>query len=435
MFFVFSGGGPVFQQRGRAIHLDLAVKYSQGHIPRSLEPVSAEVVPYATLYGSPEYVGIPANYPGRTISTAHQWTQPLEKVRPACRKNGGVAGRDETMKRTAAALLHRLAALWWRLGKVCGFHERVFACIGSGSSTFSSLLRWSGWVTWRTIGFPGTRIFTARGSGAAGLHPAKRFYSIPNDVLSPLAFGAAFICWCGCCAAEIRASGSEHSPVWRWRDVPDQISNRAPPGRVRLVVLFKLDVWPGQANCAPPTHRWRALVLCAVLADDCLAGVGKHTFGDFTGTAAKNFNFSTGRPNRSANGGSIRFSRRTVYGPLCRASWQRSGREGISLASPAAGVAGCGRITQFNPSVSSEWPSCPAFPFHGLRSQHSGRRFGSAFGVSLRRWCFWGSCPSLRFSRLLLSVGRPPVFHVGPVDARRVDSIFRCSTFTDSTAR
>src|ERR1035441_2973422 len=51
--FVFSAAAPFFNNVDEQIHFDLAVKYSQGHIPRSLEPVSTEVVPYASFYGSP----------------------------------------------------------------------------------------------------------------------------------------------------------------------------------------------------------------------------------------------------------------------------------------------------------------------------------------------------------------------------------------------
>src|ERR1035438_824526 len=60
--FVFSAAAPFFNNVDEQIHLDLAVKYSQGCLPRGLEPVSAEMVPYAVLYGSPEYVGIPTNF-------------------------------------------------------------------------------------------------------------------------------------------------------------------------------------------------------------------------------------------------------------------------------------------------------------------------------------------------------------------------------------
>src|ERR1035441_3007586 len=41
--FVFSAAAPFFNNVDEQIHLDLAVKYSQGHLPRSLEPVSTEV--------------------------------------------------------------------------------------------------------------------------------------------------------------------------------------------------------------------------------------------------------------------------------------------------------------------------------------------------------------------------------------------------------
>ena len=112
--FVFSAAAPFFSNVDEQIHLDLAVKYSQGHIPRSLEPVSAEVVPYATLYGSPEYVGIPANYPGGQFPPP-PWTQPLEKVRPALVAKTAAWRAVTNYEAAQPPLYYTLAALWWHL--------------------------------------------------------------------------------------------------------------------------------------------------------------------------------------------------------------------------------------------------------------------------------------------------------------------------------
>src|SRR5271154_2203137 len=78
--FVFSAAFPFFNNVDEQIHFDLAVKYSQGRVPRALEPMSAEAVHYIVLYGSPEYVGIPVNSPDGGFSPP-PWTQPMEKIR------------------------------------------------------------------------------------------------------------------------------------------------------------------------------------------------------------------------------------------------------------------------------------------------------------------------------------------------------------------
>src|SRR5882724_1959255 len=80
--FIFSAAFPFFNNVDEQIHFDLAVKYSQGHVPRALEPVSHEAVDYIILYSSPEYLGIQTNLPDGRFPLP-PWTQPLEKIRPA----------------------------------------------------------------------------------------------------------------------------------------------------------------------------------------------------------------------------------------------------------------------------------------------------------------------------------------------------------------
>jgi len=92
--FCFFGGGPFFNNVDEQIHLDLAVKYSQGHIPRSFGAGIPRVVPYATLYGSPEYVGIPTNFPGGLFPPP-PWTQPWKKSAGPGRKKRWRGGSDE----------------------------------------------------------------------------------------------------------------------------------------------------------------------------------------------------------------------------------------------------------------------------------------------------------------------------------------------------
>ena len=54
--FIFSAAFPFFNNVDEQIHFDLAVKYSQGHVPRALERVSAEATPYVVIYGTREFL-------------------------------------------------------------------------------------------------------------------------------------------------------------------------------------------------------------------------------------------------------------------------------------------------------------------------------------------------------------------------------------------
>ena len=129
--FVFSAAAPFFSNVDEQIHLDLAIKYSQGHIPRFLEPVSGELVPYVVLYGSPEYVGVATNFPGGQFPPP-PWTQPLEKVRPTLSQNRRHGGKVTNYEAAQPPLYYTLAGLWWRFGKGLRISRRTFCSTGFG---------------------------------------------------------------------------------------------------------------------------------------------------------------------------------------------------------------------------------------------------------------------------------------------------------------
>jgi len=121
-----------------------------------------------------------------------------------------------------------------------------------------------------------------------------------------------------------------------------------------LVVLLKIGCLArsGKLRAAGPSLA--ALVLCAGLPMIAWLAWCKHTFGDFSGTAAKiQFLGWTHQP--MGEWWHHPFLRHTVCGPLGRDSWQRSGRGNFS------GIASrwCRRLwtrfTPFHQSALSGW--------------------------------------------------------------------------------
>ena len=285
--FVFSAAAPFFNNVDEQIHLDLAVKYSQGHIPRSLETVSAEVVPYATLYGSPEYVGIQANYPDGQFPPP-PWTQPLEKVRPAL-----VAKTEEwravtNYEAAQPPLYYALAALWWRLGKVCGFHDGpLLYWLRFLNIFFVVALVCLGYMAARLV-FPERKFLRLGVPALLAFIPQSAFYSIQNDVLSPLAFGVAFILLVRLLRAEIPGvrlgtlAGLALAATFLTK-----ISNLPLLAASGLVVLFKMGCLARSGKLRAAGPALALLALCAGLPMMAWLAWCKHAFGDFTGTAAK----------------------------------------------------------------------------------------------------------------------------------------------------
>jgi hypothetical protein len=209
--FIFSAAFPFFNNVDEQIHFDLAVKYAQGRLPRTLEPISDEAVPYAALFGSPEYVGIPANLPGGQFPPP-PWRQPLDDVRQL------LAARTEAWhhvinhEASQPPLYYTVAGAWWRLGKALGFHDGpLLYWLRFLNVLLVGALVWLGYSAARLV-FPERKLLRLGVPALLAFMPQTAFYSIQNDVLSPLWF-----CWCGGWARTFRVSGSEFSPGWHWR--------------------------------------------------------------------------------------------------------------------------------------------------------------------------------------------------------------------------
>ena len=228
--FVFSAAFPFFNNVDEQIHFDLAVKCSQGHILRALEPVSDESVRYIVLYGSPEYLGITTNSADGQL--APPWKQPLENVRQALITKTASWRTVTNYEASQPPLYYTLAGLWWRLGEACGFHDGLLLYwLRFLNVLFVVTLIWLGFVAARMI-FPDNLFLQFGVPALIAFMPQTAFYSIQNDVLSPVCFGAAFILllrWLQS-GGPGRAPGDVRGPG-AGGDVPDQNQQPAAAGR------------------------------------------------------------------------------------------------------------------------------------------------------------------------------------------------------------
>jgi hypothetical protein len=285
--FVSSAAFPFFNNVDEQIHFDLAVKYSQGRLPRSLEPFSAEAVPYAALFGSPEFVGIPTNQPGGRFPPP-PWSQPLDDVRSTLTARTEAWRNVINHEASQPPLYYALAGAWWRLGKVLGFHDGPllywlrFLNIG-----LVIALVWLGYAAARLV-FPEQKWARLGVPALLAFLPQTAFYSIQNDVLSPLCFGAAFIGltrWMRADVPGVRPGAL--TGVALAATFLTKISNLPLLAVAGLAGLCK--IWDlakaGKLRAAGPALA--ALVLSAGLPMLAWLAWCKYAFGDFTGTAAK----------------------------------------------------------------------------------------------------------------------------------------------------
>ena len=253
--FLFSAAFPFFNNVDEQIHFDLAVKYSQGHVPRALERVSPEATPYVVIYGTHEYLWPSNNFPIEQFPPP--WTQPMDKIAPNVAVLGGRLEQcDQSRSLAAAALLYACRFVVAGRESV-RISRRIFALLGPLSEHLFRCCAGLAGLCGGTDGFPGK--FLRLGVPALlAFFPQTAFYSIQNDVLSPLCFGAAFLCLVKFLRADIPGVRlGAFTGLALAATFLTKISNLPLLAVSASVVLFKIVVWRRRENCALHYRRWR----------------------------------------------------------------------------------------------------------------------------------------------------------------------------------
>lgn len=285
--FIFSAAFPFFNNVDEQVHFDLAVKYSQGQVPRALEPMSDRAVNYIILYSSSAYVGVPTNYPDGQFPPP-PWTQPLEKIRPALIAKTAAWRAVTNYEASQPPLYYTLAAWWWDLGKLCGLRDGgLLYWLRFLNVVLIIALVWLGYLAARLV-FPENIFGRLAVPALLAFMPQTAFYSIQNDMLSSVCFGAAFICLINFLRVEIPGvrlgifTGLALAATFLTK-----ISSLPLLAVSALAILFKAAQLARAGKLRAAFPAFSALVLCAGLPIAGWLGWCKFAFGDFSGTAAK----------------------------------------------------------------------------------------------------------------------------------------------------
>lgn len=184
---VFSAAFPFFNNVDEPYHFDLVVKYSHLHFPPKPEYVSDESLQYIAIFWTWEYL-----YTYDTLP-APPWKLTESQAAPILlsREN---QWRYINYESQQSPLYYLVTGAWWKLCGAAGFHDafllyllRFFNVLVVGS------LVWLGWWTARLV-FPEKIFIRVTVCALVACLPQSIFYSISNDVFSPLSFSAAFFC-------------------------------------------------------------------------------------------------------------------------------------------------------------------------------------------------------------------------------------------------
>lgn len=286
--FIFSATFPFFNVVDEQVHFDLAVRYSQADIPRSLDPPCAEALPFIAIFGTVEYLWPPSTQPGGRIAPP-PWTLPITVIREnLLAKKALWKEKVKNHEASQPPLYYSLAGGWWRLGKILGFDGgQLLYWLRFLNIPFIIALLWLGWLAARQI-FPENYFIRLAVPALIAFMPQTTFYAINNDILSPLAFGAVFVLLLKCWTAETlsprlaAATGLALAAAFLTK-----ISNLpllAVAGTFLALKIFRLAQ---TGSLRASVASLAILAVCAGLPMAAWMAWCKITFGDFTGSVLK----------------------------------------------------------------------------------------------------------------------------------------------------
>jgi Predicted membrane protein (DUF2142) len=296
--FVFSAAFPLFNNMDEIPHFDLVVKYSHGHLPRGLEPMGEKSSLYTLTYNSPEYTSLPENFPGGKYPTP-AWRQstngqPEKSRREAFQQASASWQKIKNLpfwtnyESSQQPLYYAVAGLWWRAGQWLGIEGlRLVYWVRFLNILFVAATVWVGYAAARLV-FQENFFMRLGVPAIIAFMPQQAFYSIQNDVLSPLCFGIAFILIVKFSRAEIpgarlgAATGLALAATFlaKLSNLPLLVV-----AGIFVALKFFQIARGGKFRAALPALA--CLILCVGLPVGGWMAWTKHAFGDFTGSAEK----------------------------------------------------------------------------------------------------------------------------------------------------
>lgn len=191
--FLFCAGFPFFNNADEQAHFDVVLKYSQGHPPRGMERFSGESARYFTQYGSPEFFMSPEAFPDGRFPLPG-WASLADGTSAAVSATEQAWSDAINPESWQPPLYYAIAGLWLKLGQLCGFAEgHLLYWLRFLNVFFLAILVWLSFWAAREF-FPQQEWVALCVPVLMAFIPQDMFYGLENDNLSPLCFGAVFIC-------------------------------------------------------------------------------------------------------------------------------------------------------------------------------------------------------------------------------------------------
>lgn len=191
--FVFSAAFPFFNDVDEPAHFDLVLKYARGQAPKGPAAFSRDSSGYLAIFGSDEYWTTTEMVKEGKLPPP-VWKEPAKQAQRDVAAALPVWQMRGNYEVSMPPLYYVLAAVWWHLGQWLGFSNGgLLYWLRFLNIPLVAGAVWLGYISARLI-FP-ENIFIRLGVPTLmAIMPQSVFYSVGNDVLSPLCFGLVFIC-------------------------------------------------------------------------------------------------------------------------------------------------------------------------------------------------------------------------------------------------
>ena len=406
------------------MHFDLVVKYSHGDVPAHMEAGSGKRPVLWAVYSAPVYRDS-GTADARTATAAMAAAVPTNRIIER-QKNPIINPRSRHYIMRWLVPVWRLGdALDWMAGKLLYWLRFL-------NIPFVIILVWLGWLAARLV-FPAD-ISAAGCSGIIGVFSTKRVLFHSKRCSVAYLFRPAFICLIRLCGWTFRPSGWASSPDWR--SPPRFWSSRATCrccwriGDGRCSGSWQL-FQAGEIVVALPMLA--SVAVCAILPAGALDVLVQKYFGSLTGSelkirqpgldtqtfrrmvASSHFHRLRFLGFYPAAGGDILAGRNCLASPAARLPRHQRHlhRAVFQFPRPRGG-------TVLLPAASRCDPAATSGAWLGLFVAPLSWRFLAFLSIIYD------------FHDCRLSVTRTSVFHLGPIDARRVDSVSAAVRLSDS---
>src|SRR5213078_4167366 len=283
---IFSAAFPFFSNIDEDLHFDLVTQYSHARLPQSFARLQEETLNWIVPYASPEFLFTADRFPeGKFPSPI--WKQSWSQIEPEIAVTRAAWSSEVNFESSQPPLYYTLASLWWWIGKHVGLTGlQSLYWIRFLNGLLIALMVLLGYVIARSIA--PNRVELRLGVPLLlAFFPQNIFYAMNNDVLSPVCFGALFLC----------------GLQWLRTNRPTFLLSALTGLAIAATYLTKLSNLPLVvmalvaiiAKLAPSIRQkskttllaFVTLILCASIPIGSWIIWTKYQFGDLTGSAAK----------------------------------------------------------------------------------------------------------------------------------------------------